>query len=37
LLLACCFSAVDSRKTAIKQQPNKKLERIWYLFLDKLC
>jgi hypothetical protein len=30
LLLACCFSAEDSKKPATKQQANKKLERIWY-------
>jgi hypothetical protein len=32
LLLACCFSAENSRKSAIKQQANKKLETIWYGF-----
>jgi hypothetical protein len=32
LLLAGCFSAADSRKTATKQQANKKLERTWYRF-----
>jgi hypothetical protein len=29
LLLASCFSAENSRKTAIKQQANKNLERTW--------
>jgi hypothetical protein len=30
LLLACCFSAENSRKTATKQQPSKNLDRTWY-------
>jgi hypothetical protein len=32
LLLACCFSAADSRKTATKQQANKNLKGTWYGF-----
>jgi hypothetical protein len=30
LLLPSCFVAVDSSKTATKQQANKNLVRIWY-------
>jgi hypothetical protein len=30
LLLASCFVAADSRKTATKQQANKNLAGIWY-------
>jgi len=34
LLLACCFSAENSRKTATMQQANKNLERTWQVSID---